>query len=164
MMAVNRAMAGRKLAGARPLETGSAARIGGTNPVKTHTLGTEVFAVFDRADKGGIWMLQFIWGKKDFRIYLSRRGSAPAALGAAVLHSAAAGEVEVGRLQYLYNFEWWDFVKVADHGLAREKVQFRRERQRRYVDLPKDFYDIAVDLACREFGLERKDREVKLAG
>jgi hypothetical protein len=130
--------------------------------VKTHTLGNQTFAIFDTSEKGGVWMVHFIWGKKDFRIFLGRTGSV--SVGSARLASKAAGEVVVTRLQYLHNFEWFEYVRVGDHGLASEKVLFRRDSTSRYVELPKDFYDIAVELACREFGLERKDRKRKLAG
>lgn len=131
--------------------------------MKTHTIGNQVFAVFDTSDKGGIWMVQFIWGKKDFRIYLSRRNTASKTIGHAQMRTAGGEELVVSRLQYLYNFEWYDFEKVADHGLASEKVLFRRERDSRYVELPKDFYDIAVGITSREFGLERTDKKSRLA-
>src|SRR5690242_6075779 len=107
-------------------------------------------------------MAQFIWGKKDFRVYLSRKSTAAAAIGDALLTTSAGEELVVGRLQYLYNFEWFDFVKVGDDGLASEKVLFRKEQNSRYVELPKDFYDIAVELSCRLFSLERKDRKARL--
>jgi len=55
-------------------------------------------------------------------------------------------------------------VKVADHGLASEKVLFRKDKAQRYVELPMDFYDIAVEIACRTFSLERTDRKARLAG
>ena len=132
--------------------------------MKTYTIGNQVFAIFDSSDKGGIWSLQFIWGKKDFRVNLSRRATAPATVGHAVMASSAGEEVVMSRFQYLYNFEWFDFVEVADHGLASEKIRFRREKITRYVELPKDFYDIAVELACTVFSLKRTDRKTKLAG
>jgi hypothetical protein len=132
--------------------------------VKTYTIGNQVFAIFDSSEKGGVWMAQFIWGKKDFRIYLSRRSTAASPVGSAVLATNAGEELVVGRLQYLYNFEWFDFVRVADHGLANEKVVFRKDKTSRYVELPKDFYDIATELACRVFGLQRTDRKARLAG
>jgi hypothetical protein len=131
--------------------------------VKTHTIGNQVFAVFDTSDKGGIWMAQFIWGKKDFRIYLSRRSTASNTIGHALLKAGGGEELVVSRLQYLYNFDWYDFVKVADHGLASEKVLFRKDRDSRYVELPKDFYDIATEITCQEFGLERSDRKTQRA-
>jgi hypothetical protein len=147
----------------RPLPAGAMDPITRPRALKTYTIGNQVFAIFDTADKGGIWMVQLIWGKKDFRSYLSRRNTAPQAVGHAVLKTAAGEELVMSRLQYLYNFAWYDFVKVADHGLASEKVQFRKERESRYVELPKDFYDIAVEIACREFTLERTDKKARLA-
>lgn len=130
--------------------------------MKTHVFGNQTFAIFDTSEKDGVWMVQFIWGKKDFRIYLGRASAA--ALGPARLASKARDELAVARLQYLYNFEWYDFVDVADHGLASEKVLFKRDAQRRYVELPKEFYDIAVAIACKEFSLTRKDTKRLMAG
>jgi hypothetical protein len=130
--------------------------------VKTHTLGTQTFAIFDKSDKGGVWSIQFIWGKKDFRIYLGRAGSV--SVGPARLKTGSGEEAVVTRLQYLYNFEWHEFAGVADHGLASEKVRFGRDKVSRYVELPKNFYDIAVEICCREFGLTRQDRQRALAG
>jgi hypothetical protein len=129
--------------------------------VKTHSFGNQTFAIFDTSDKGGARMAQFIWGKKDFRVYLSRAGAG--FVGPARL-KGSSGEMVVTHLQYLCNFEWHEFVRVADHGLASEIVLFRREGASRYVELPKDFYDIAVEIACLEFGLERQDRKHQLAG
>ncbi|HUJ76029.1 MAG TPA: hypothetical protein VL359_14290 [bacterium] len=133
--------------------------------MKTHVFGTQTFAIFARSEGGGVWMLHFIWGKKDFRVYLGRSsgpGTAPGT-GPALLQTAQGEALNVRRLQYLYNFEWYDFVKVADHGLASERLLFRREGQSRNVELPKDFYDIAVELACLEFNLQRTDRTRRLA-
>lgn len=128
--------------------------------MKTYTIGVETFAIFDKVEKGGVWMLQFIWGKKDFRIYLGRSGDGDnAKLQGPVLQSEAHGEVVVTRLQYLYAFEWYDYQRVAGHGLHYEEVCWRKGKQVRYVELPKDFFDIAVELACREFGLQRRVRE-----
>jgi hypothetical protein len=132
--------------------------------VKTHRIGNQVFGVHETSDKGGIWLAHFIWGKKDFRIYLSRKATAPGTVGPALLRSPADGDLVASKLQHLYNFDWYDFVKVADHGLASEKVLFRMDKVARYVELPKDFYDIAVEIACREFSMERQDRKRQLAG
>lgn len=132
--------------------------------MKTYTIGNQVFAIFESSDKGGVWMVQFIWGKKDFRVYLSRKSTAASHLEHAAMRTETGEELVVGRLQYLYNFEWFDYVKVADHGLANEKILFRKEKNSRYVELPKDFYDIAVELACLVFSLERTDRKERLAG
>ena len=40
--------------------------------MKNHTAGGNTFGIFDKEEKGGVGMLHFIWGKKDFRIYLGR--------------------------------------------------------------------------------------------
>ena len=130
--------------------------------MNTHTIGVNTFAIFEKVEKGGVWMLQFIWGKKDFRVYLGRSADGDnAKLHGPVLHSEQHGDVVVTRLQYLYAFEWYDYHKVAGHGLANEEVAWRKGKSVRYVELPKDFLDIAVELACREFGMERRDREQK---
>ena len=130
--------------------------------MNTHTIGNQTFAIFQREEKGGVWMLQFIWGKKDFRIYLGRSSDGGnAALDGPKLHSEAAGDVVVTRLQYLYAFEWYDYVKVGGHGLANEEVCWRKGKTTRYVELPKNFFDIAVELACLEFGLKPVDPRQK---
>ena len=132
-----------------------------TEPMKTHTLENNTFAIFQTEEKGGVWMLQFIWGKKDFRIYLGRSGDGKnATLQGAALHSEAHGDVVVTRLQYLNAFEWYDYQKVSGHGLANEEVCWLNGKRRRTVELPKDFFDLAVELACREFDLKRKDRQL----
>lgn len=132
--------------------------------MKTHTFGTQVFAVFDSSDKGGTRMVHFLWGKKDFRITVGRRTASGAAVGHAELETESGTELAVAKLQYLLEFEWLDFVAVADHGLASEKVRFQKDKKQRIVELPKDFYDIAVEIACRELDLKRTDRKRKLAG
>jgi hypothetical protein len=133
-----------------------------TQAMKTHTIGNNTFAVFEREEKGGIWMLQFIWGKKDFRIYLGRSADGEnAKLQGPVLHSEPHGDLVVTRLQYLNAYEWYDYHKVAGHGLANEEVCWRKGKTLRYVELPKDFFDTAVELACREFGLRREGPQQK---
>jgi hypothetical protein len=130
--------------------------------VKTHVFGNQTFAIFNASEQEGVWMVQFIWGKKDFRIYLGGAGSV--AGGPARLAAKAKEDLVVTRLQYLYNFDWYEFVRVADHGLASEKVLFKKDAQTRYAELPKEFYDIAVEIACDEFSLTRKDTKRRMAG
>ena len=130
--------------------------------MNTHALGNETFAIFAKEAKGGVWMLQFIWGKKDFRIYLGRSADGEnAKLGGPALEADDGSPVVVTRLQYLNAFEWYDYGKVAGHGLAREEVGWRKGRQVRYVELPRDFFNIAVELSCREFGLRRRESQQK---
>ncbi len=125
--------------------------------MNTHTIANNTYAVFDKADKGSLLMLHFIWGKKDFRIFLERQ-NASSGKGAhqAVLQSKSSGEYVLSRLQYLYDFEWFDYEGVTGHGLSMEEVRWRREKGVRYLELPQHFYEVAVELACREFGLKRK--------
>ena len=102
-------------------------------------------------------MVQFIWGKKDFRIYLQPAGGTPPANESfPIVRSAAGDEVQVTGFQYLNNYEWCNYDAVAGHGLANEEVRWLQRNRKHYVELPKDFMEIAVDIACREFGLERK--------
>ena len=127
------------------------------NPMATHTIGVNTFAIFEKEEKGGVWILHFIWGKKDFKIYLGRKndGSMTDYHGP-VLLSGDKEEVIVSKLQYLNTFEWYDFQGVAGHGLANEEVCWTLGDKKRYVELPKGFHDVAVELACREFGLSRQ--------
>ena len=121
--------------------------------MKIQKFGNESFSIFDvRQDAGGM-MVQFIWGKKDFRIYVSADGENP---DFPVVISAAGDEFHVSKLQYLNDYEWYDFKSVVGHGLAHEDVQWKFGKLTRYVELPKDFLEIALDIACREFGLQRK--------
>ncbi len=126
--------------------------------MKTHTIDNETYAIFDPSEKGGLWMMHFIWGKKDFRIFLERHaaGSEAPARGP-VLHSETAGDAHVERLQNLNGFEWYDFDKVGGHGLAHDHVRWKRGHETRYVELTKDFFGTAVRLTCLEFGLEPRE-------
>lgn len=131
-----------------------------TRAMTTHTLSNNTYAIFNKEEKGGVWMLQFLWGKKDFRIYLGRNMERPGTEAPGpVLRSESHGDLRVTRLQYLNAFEWHDYRKVAGHGLAFEEVCWERGKARRYVELPKDFFETAVELACREFGLQRVDEQ-----
>ena len=124
--------------------------------MKTHKLGIESFHVFEAAREGERWMVQFIWGKKDFRVYLDKADSAASSSGhPPVLKIPDDGEMVVSKLQYLNNFEWYDYEKVSGHGLAFEEVRWCKGKTRRYLELPKDFFNIAVEIACREFDLQR---------
>lgn len=132
-----------------------------TNTMVTHTIGVNTFAIFEKEQKGGVWMVHFLWGKKDFRIYLGRKiDGAHQNYDGPILFSPEKEVVTVTKLQYLNSFEWYDFLKVAGHGLANEEVCWTLGKQRRYVELPKGFFDIAVALACLEFGLERQPQQV----
>ena len=124
--------------------------------MKTHKLGIESFHIFEAARKGEHWMVQFIWGKKDFRVYLDKADAvASSSNHPPVLKIPDDGEMVVSKLQYLNNFEWYDYEKVSGHGLAFEEVRWIRGKTKRYLELPKDFFNIAVEIACREFDLER---------
>ena len=125
--------------------------------VKTHNIGNNTFAIFEKSDKTSLLMLHFIWGKKDFRLFLERK-SATAGQGGrqALLHSRSSGEYVLSRLQYLFEYEWYDYDKVSGHGLAMEEVRWTHGKMVRYLELPQHFYEVAVELASREFGLKRK--------
>jgi len=127
----------------------------GEPAVNTYTFGPETFAIFEHWNKGNVWMLHFIWGKKDFRLYLEktawREENAP---GTVLL--TKDGMVVVNRLQYLYNFNWYDYDGVSGHGMTREDTRWRRGPETRYMELPREFYSHAVELACLEFELERE--------
>ena len=130
--------------------------------MNTHTIGTDSFAIFDKSDKGNLLTLHYLWGKKDFRMYLERKSAAPKNNRAmALLQGKSSGEYVLTRLQYLYEFEWYDFDKVSGHGLAHDEVRWTRGGTVRYVELPLRFYDIAAELACREFGMSRKGAAAK---
>ena len=130
--------------------------------MNTHSLGNDTFAIFSKEAKGGVWVLQFIWGKKDFRLYLGRSADGEnAQLTGPALQAEDGSQVVVTRLRYLYAFEWYDYHKVAGHGLAREEVCWRKGKTVRYVELPRDFFETAVELACREFGLRRGSPQQK---
>lgn len=134
-----------------------------TEPMDVHTIGNNTFAVFTKEEKGGVWMLQFFWGKKDFRIYLSRqKGGKKSNAHGTLLRSEKHRDIAVTNLQYLNAFEWYDYQGVAGHGLAYEETRWIKAGKRRYVELPKDFFDLSVELACRVFQLEIQDK--KLAG
>jgi hypothetical protein len=130
--------------------------------VNTHTIGTDSYAIFDKSDKGSLLTLQFLWGKKDFRMFLERKGAASRAKGPRVmLQGKSSGEYVLTQLQYLYDFEWYDFDKVSGHGLAHDEVRWTRGGTVRYVELPQRFYDVAAELACREFSMVRKGATAK---
>lgn len=134
-----------------------------TEPMDVHKIGNNTFAVFTKEEKGGVWMLQFFWGKKDFRIYLSRqKGGKKSNTHETLLRSEKHRDIAVTNLQYLNAFEWYDYQGVAGHGLAYEETRWIKAGKRRYVELPKDFFDLSVELACRVFQLEIQDK--KLAG
>ena len=123
--------------------------------MKTHRFDIENFFVFETRQEGDAWMVQFMWGKKDFRVNLRPDGST----GTAALARVQAPDgraLQVTALQYLNNFEWYDYDGVSGHGLRHDEVRWKRGKQKRYVELPKDFFDTAVSIACKEFSLERK--------
>lgn len=130
--------------------------------MNTQTIGTDTYMIFDKADKGNLLTLHFLWGKKDFRVFLERKSAAPKdKTGMAILQGKTSGEYAFTRLQYLYDFEWYDYDKVSGHGLAHDEVRWTLGGAVRYVELPLRFYDIAAELACREFRMSRKGATAK---
>jgi hypothetical protein len=125
--------------------------------MRCHRFENENFFVFDSRQERDQWMVQFVWGKKDFRIHLRPAARTPSGDHRLPAVQSPTGEtIQVSALQYLNHYEWYDFDGVSGHGLSHEEVRWKRGKARRYVELPKDFLDIAVGIACREFGLERK--------
>lgn len=127
--------------------------------MKTHRFENETFFVFETRQDRDQWLVQFIWGKKDFRIHLrpgAATGASSGAHGLPVVLSPAGEPIQVVALQYLNNYEWYNFDGISGHGLSHEEVRWKHGKARRYVELPKDFLETAVAIACREFGLERK--------
>jgi len=123
--------------------------------VNSHRFDNENFFVFETRHEGDASMVHFIWGKKDFRIHVRPAGSGGASALAEVL-APDGRALQVTALQYLNNFEWYDYDGLSGHGLHHEEVRWKRGRQKRYVELPKDFFDIAMSIACKELGLERE--------
>ena len=102
--------------------------IGSDCKVKIHKIGNESFSIFDSSREGEKMMVQFIWGKKDFRIYLQPAGGTPPANESfPIVRSAAGDEVQVTGFQYLNNYEWCNYDAVAGHGLANEEVRWPGE-------------------------------------
>lgn len=126
--------------------------------MKTYSIGNETYAIFQTSDQGGVWMVHFFWGKKDFRLYLERASSGVGKGGGTTLTSEATGPVAVSRLQYLYNFEWYEYDRVSGHGLHLEEVRWLRGKTKRYLELPHNFMDASLELACHEFGLVRQEQ------
>lgn len=120
--------------------------------MKTYTVGTDTFAVFEKQKNNTLLMLHFIWGKKDFRLFceLAKEGSvSPLAL------EREGKFYNPIRFEYLYEYEWYVFDKVTGHGLAHDEVRFTQGSKIRYVELPKDLYDISLELISMELGLTR---------
>ena len=128
----------------------------GDEAVNTYTLGTDTYAIFDRQDKGNLLMLHFLWGKKDFRVFLERKGAAEMKLPEIEMTSAQSGEFVVTRLQYLFEYEWYDYAGLGGHGLAHDEVRWKHDGKTRYLELPLHFLDRAVELVAMEFSLSRK--------
>ncbi len=143
--------------GVRPAERGRHKRFGSVSAVKTHTIGTDSFGIFETVNKTSLLMTHFIWGKKDFRIFLERKGTAAGtSADRAAFRSKSDGDYFLSRLQYLFEFEWYDFDGVCGHGLAHDEVRWKKGGTSRYVELPQHFFEVAAEIACRDFQLQRK--------
>ena len=125
--------------------------------VDTHTIETDTFAIFEKSEKGNLLMVYFIWGKKDFRIFLEKKGSVGSSDSASPeIHSSKSGTYQLARLEYLFQYEWYTYDKVAGHGLAHDEVRWIKGGAARYLELPSHFLEKALELVCREFNMKRK--------
>ena len=122
--------------------------------MKQYTRRLQNYAIFKAETMGGVWMLHFIWGKKDFRLYLQEAQPSLPLLFGRQLTTVDHKVLQMTRFQYLYNFTWWEYQGVKGHGLALEEVRWiNAERQNRYLEVPKDFLECAMEMACHEFNL-----------
>ncbi len=119
------------------------------------TIGIQNFSIFSTSQQQGLWRLHFIWGKKDFCLFLQPQESVRQSNSLAVLGNNDKLLLTVTRLQYLRGFQWYDYHKVSLHNLAYEEICWKLEGLKHYVELPKDFLDMAIELACRAFDLRR---------
>ena len=127
--------------------------------MKTKAIGTDTYSIFEKSEKGNLLMLHFLWGKKDFRIFLEPAKTASGDKKThTVLLKEGSSEIVLTRLQYLYQYEWYEYQKVSGHGLAHDEIQWIKGSALRYLELPQHFYEVAVELACREFKLIRKKK------
>jgi len=124
--------------------------------VKTHTIGTDTFAIFEKQNKGNLLMLHFLWGKKDFRAFLEREGTSVVKVPPHHFTSAKDGEYVLTRVQYLYDYDWYDYDGLGGHGLAHDEVRWKLEKRVRYLELPQHFLECVSELLCREMELEHK--------
>ena len=125
--------------------------------MKSQTINNNTYAVFEKSDKSSLLMLHFLWGKMDFRIFLERKGvTSGNEANLPVLRSKTNGEYVLSRLQYLFEYEWYDYDRVDGHGLVLEEVRWKHGGNIRYVELPQHFFEVSAELAAREFSLKRK--------
>ncbi|MDH4121475.1 MAG: hypothetical protein OEV94_07215 [Deltaproteobacteria bacterium] len=126
--------------------------------LKSYSLGTENYSIFESWHRGQVYMVHFIWGKKDFRIYLDSGALGHKEKDSGRFHARLLDgdeEIRVSRLQYLYHFEWYDFDEVVGHGKSREEIRWLLGKEKHVVELPKDFFLAALELAIREHNLKR---------
>ncbi len=126
--------------------------------MNTHKIGTDTYAVFKKSENESLLMVHLIWGKKDFRLFLERPKNASSTHNPPLIMLSESGQkYKLSRLQYLYDFEWYEFEKVSGHGLAHDEIKWRKGKEIRYLELPKDFVEVTMQIAALEFGMESKD-------
>ncbi len=131
------------------------------NRMPIQTIGIHNFTIFDTSQQQGLWRLHFIWGKKDFRLFLQPLESVRQSHKLALLKNADGQIFKATRLQYLHIFQWYNYDGVSVHNLALEETRWRLDHLKLYVEIPKDFLDMAVELVCREFHLRRVSMETE---
>lgn len=121
--------------------------------MKTHTIERESYHIFKKSEAEKMMGLYFIWGKKDFRMYLE-----PWTEGREENFRVKTEEgtmYSVSCLEYLYNYEWYAHSGLSGHGLGREENVFQHKDNYRHLETPLHFKQVALELVCREFGLEK---------
>ncbi len=111
------------------------------------------YFIFDKDSSE--YMVCFLWGKFDFRIYFREANSAEVAKKPKISFENESGAYfMVEQLQHQRHGDWYDFQKVTSHGFTFEETMWNYEGKIHYAEFPKELLVVAAKVAAEELDLK----------
>lgn len=110
------------------------------------------YFIFDK--ESDQYMVYFLWGKFDFRLFFRIADEAEAKKVKKLGYQDQNGKFFVpDKLQHKLFDEWYDFKKVTSHGFTFEEVQWVYGKKVHFAEFPKDLLVNAAKLSAMELDL-----------
>lgn len=110
------------------------------------------YFIFDKDSSN--YMVYFLWGKFDFRMYFRKTDQAEATAKKKVGFQNKNGEYFVAdTLQHQRHGIWYDYQKVTSHGFTFEETEWHHEGKIYYAEFPKELFVVAAKLSAEELNM-----------
>lgn len=96
------------------------------------------------------YMVYFLWGKFDFRLYFCEVKKDVSKKKNISFKGKDNKYFLADKLQHQFRGEWYDFQKVTSHGFTFEETEWVKEEKTHYAEFPKELFNVAAKICAEE--------------